>query len=277
MPHMLNPTSIPVLHDHGCLPDALEEFEQLSAGITSRRVAVFLDYDGTLTSITLNPAQAVLSDAVRTLLAELARRVCLVAVISGRDKMSLKQLIQLPQLCYAGSHGFDIEGPENTPWHHELGQEYRPLLTHIAATLQQQLHTIPGVIVEHKKYAIAVHYRAVAERWVDSVRTITQHAAAQHAEVNIRTGKKILEIQPAIDWDKGKSMLWIAARCGFNPDDTLFYLGDDQTDEDAFRVMPAHGVSILIGTHGEKSYARYHLQDVASVQHFLQRLRDVLG
>ena len=91
------------------LPSALEHVDEITASGT-RRLAVFLDYDGTLTPIVAHPEDAVLHDRMREIVERLARR-CPVAVISGRDLADVRARVAIDDIVYAGSHGFDIAGP----------------------------------------------------------------------------------------------------------------------------------------------------------------------
>ncbi len=92
------------------LPDALEHRDEIARRLAGKRLAVFLDYDGTLTPIVARPDLAVLSEAMRQVVRDLAGR-CTVAIVSGRDREDVQKLVALDQLIYAGDHGFDISGP----------------------------------------------------------------------------------------------------------------------------------------------------------------------
>ncbi|MEE9219877.1 MAG: trehalose-phosphatase, partial [Acidobacteriota bacterium] len=92
------------------LPSALAERDQIALRLRGRRPAVFLDYDGTLTPIVSRPELATLPAAMREVLKEVAARVP-VAIVSGRDRRDVEALVGLEGLIYAGSHGFDITGP----------------------------------------------------------------------------------------------------------------------------------------------------------------------
>ncbi|MEX0607569.1 MAG: trehalose-phosphatase, partial [Halofilum sp. (in: g-proteobacteria)] len=107
------------------LPDALEAREELARRIDGKRLAVFLDYDGTLTPIVADPRQAALDEAVRATIHELARS-CTVAIVSGRDRADVEALVGIDTLIYAGSHGFDIAGPNGLHKEHERASEFLP-------------------------------------------------------------------------------------------------------------------------------------------------------
>ena len=86
----------------------------------------------------------------------------------------------------------------------------------------------------------------------------------------------MIELRPDTNWDKGAAVLWIM-NClkKANSSMTGIYLGDDLTDEDAFRVLAENGVSIIVGCHGHKTLAEYCLRDVKEVKTFLRNLVDL--
>src|SRR6266481_8099410 len=90
------------------IPSALEHVQEIAG--RSHRVAVFLDYDGTLTPIVGRPENAWLSDSMRQTLRELAVRAR-VAILSGRDLDDVRRRVDIDSIVYGGSHGFDIAGP----------------------------------------------------------------------------------------------------------------------------------------------------------------------
>jgi len=241
-----------------------------------RPVAVFLDYDGTITPIAPRPEQALLAEDMRQTIAQLAGKAQIIAVVSGRDNDNLKSLVKLSNIFYIGNHGYDIEGPANSGIHYQAGLEFVPFLTSIAQQIEAQLKTISGVQLEPKKFTYAVHYRHVDENnvqtVVDRMREIIQH----YPQLKMGYGKKVLEVRPNIDWDKGKAVQWVMEKMKLDPATVCpIYLGDDLTDEDAFRSLPEQGIGILVGNHSEYTYADYGLTDPAQVNTFLNKLNEV--
>src|SRR5688572_18326145 len=135
------------------LPSILDKIDSL---LESRTPAVFLDYDGCLTPIVKQPELAILNPEMRSVLERLAE-VCTVAVVSGRDRKNVQQLVQLENLYFAGSHGFDITGPNGLQTEPGGAAEALPTLDEAEKLLQEKLSYIAGSLVERKKYAIAVH------------------------------------------------------------------------------------------------------------------------
>ena len=238
-----------------------------------KRPVVFLDYDGTLTPIVERPEDAQLDAEVRQTLKELAQH-CTVAVISGRDLPDVQKLVDLTNIYYAGSHGFDIAGPEGKRLVHQSGAEFLPVLDKAEKALTSRLEDkVPGSQIERKKFSIAVHYRRVAEGKVGEVEDAMDQVLAEHTELRKATGKKIFELQPDIDWHKGKALLWLLEKMALDHANVLpLYIGDDVTDEDAFEVLEDKGLGLVVQEGRAPTRARYQLRNPAEVEQFLKSL-----
>lgn len=255
------------------VPEAPEEVARLLDG---RRPVVFLDYDGTLTPIVERPDLAVLSDAMRASVRRLAG-LCPVAVVSGRDRADVARLVGLDDLAYAGSHGFDISGPGGLRIEHEQGAAFSAAVERAAERLEAGLDGIEGALVEPKRFAVAVHYRQVAP---DDVPAVDQAVAAvldAVPELRRTDGKKVIELRPRFDWDKGKAVLWLLDALDLDRSGSVpLYLGDDTTDEDAFRALSGRGIGILVGPPERETAAEWMLEDPEAVGRFLETLSDTL-
>ena len=107
---------------------------------------------------------------------------------------------------------------------------------------------------------------------------LTEKIIRHYPKLKIGGGKKVLEIRPNIDWGKGNAVDWISDKLNLNqPTVFRIYLGDDITDEDAFRMMPEQGVGILVGHHSQETYADYRLTDPNQVLTFIKKLIETLG
>jgi trehalose-phosphatase len=261
-----------IARDYRLLPDALSQEHLLFARMKAHHTGVFLDYDGTITPINPDPHAAILSEEMRTAIAELSEQV-VVAIVSGRNKSNIQDLVALPDLYYVGNHGFDIEGPRQNPLHLEVGLESIPLLEKCYREAQVQLMAVEGVQFEPKKLTVTVHYRYVAKDQVKLVFEILRNTVSKYPQLKITTGKLVLEIRPNIAWDKGQAVLWLAKELNLNSSEScLLYIGDDITDEDAFWALPRKGIGILVGNHSGDTYADYHLHDPEQVRIFLINL-----
>jgi trehalose 6-phosphate phosphatase len=257
------------------LPSALDCFDEILSG-DDRQPALFLDYDGTLSPIVANPGDAKLSNAMRATLTGLSG-LCTVAIISGRDLGDVRARVGIRGIWYAGGHGFDIGGPTGERSTNQEARKYLSTLDAAEQALRDELASVSGCLVERKHFSIATHYRQVAPDDVEAVKQAVSTIRARHPELRLTTGKKVLELQPDVDWDKGKALRWLlqvlhldAAR--FIP----LYFGDDVTDEDAFRELEADGIGILVAQQQRPTRAAYRLDDPGAVEQFLNRLHDKL-
>ncbi len=254
------------------LPSALASGEAIAAALAGRWPAFFLDYDGTLTPIVSQPEDALLADDVRQVLRELAG-LCTVAIVSGRDRADVEPLVALDSLVFAGSHGFDIRGPNGLRLEHEGGRACLPALEKAESELRSALETIVGARVERKRFAIANHYRNVADADTPRVERVVREVAARYPTLRISHGKKVFELRPDIDWDKGRAVLWLLEALGLDDSKALpFYLGDDVTDEDAFLALADRGIGVLVGRPSYLTHATYGLRDTEDVRQFLERM-----
>jgi trehalose 6-phosphate phosphatase len=253
-------------------PDsALQQFDQIAEHLSGNRLALFLDYDGTLTPIVDRPEDATLSDSMRSLLSRLSQRYS-VAIVSGRDLADVRQMVALDHLIYAGSHGFDIAGPDGLQHQHEEAQACLPELDAAEQELHLQLNTIAGVLIERKHFAIAIHYRLAADADLPVIESVVDTVRAQHSSLRKKGGKKIFELQPDVPWHKGRAVLWLREMLGHDRSDVVtIYIGDDQTDEDAFAALVEQqcGLGLIVGPAGPTTQARYYLDDCHEVEQFL--------
>ena len=262
------------------LPSALAHFEQLSARLDGKRPAVFLDYDGTLAPIVENPDEAFMSAATREVVRALAQR-CPVAVVSGRGRDKVTEFVALDELYYAGSHGFDIAGPDaDIAWQPE--GDLRQRMAAISSALRAALADIDELDIEDKGFSIAVHFRRVAAGRVSEIEPSIDRIIAAHRQdgaLEKTHGKKVIEVRPAIDWHKGRAVLWLLDALGLGGDDVApLYLGDDVTDEDAFAALAEHagGLGVLVSEQPKPSAASFSVRDPGEVHDFLARLVEYL-
>ncbi|CAN5786955.1 hypothetical protein BH23GEM9_BH23GEM9_36320 [soil metagenome] len=240
--------------------------------LDDRSLALFFDYDGTLTPIVRRPEDATLSDAMRSLLRKLAGRVT-VGIVSGRDLDDVRRMVAIDELCYAGSHGFDVAGPGGLSMQHEEACERLPALGAAERELRERLAPIDGVWVERKGFAVAVHYREADGNDVAAVEAAVDDAVSAHEGLRKRGGKKIFELQPDVPWDKGRAVRWLLDRLDLaGPDIVPVYVGDDETDEDAFAALSGDGVGIRVGPVDEPTRADFHLRDPDELQQFAREL-----
>jgi alpha,alpha-trehalase len=257
---------------------ALDHTDQIVNRLAHHDLALFLDYDGTLTPIVDRPEQATLSDDMRSLLARLAA-CCTLAIVSGRDRQDVQELMGLDNLIYAGSHGFDIAGPHGLHLQHDEAQRSLPDLDHAESQLHERIGDTEGVLIERKRFAIAVHARLVADQDVDSIEAAVNELQQRLPALRQMRGKKVFELQPDVEWNKGKAVLWLREALELDKSQAVtVYIGDDVTDEDAFQAVSERdiGLGITVDPPKAESYANYTLRDCDEVHHFLEKLLQFL-
>jgi alpha,alpha-trehalase len=254
------------------LPSVWDSEARVRARIEGKQLAVFLDYDGTLTPIVEDPTKADLGQDMRAAVAALAREVT-VGIVSGRDLEDLRSRVGLDCVFLAGSHGFDIAGPKG--WRETLqkGTEFLADLDGAEKALRERVEAIEGAAVERKKFSIAVHYRRVRQEEVGRVEEAVDRVLDEQRRLHKGRGKKVLRLQPAIDWDKGHAVDWLLERLELDRQGVLpIYLGDDVTDEDAFRSLAGRGITVAVRDGERRTAADLALADPDDVRRFLEWL-----
>jgi trehalose 6-phosphate phosphatase len=259
------------------LPDALQA---LGGGIAARHPAVFFDFDGTLSDIVDDPASAKPVPGAIDALKKLAAH-CPVAILSGRDLADVTERVSLPGVWYAGSHGFELTAPDGTHHQNDAAAAAIPVLERAASQLRDELGSISGVVVEHKRFGVAVHYRNAARDHVGEV-TAAVRAAGRRDALRVTIGREVIELRPDIDWDKGKTLRWVIDHLhqvgAASP--VPIYLGDDITDEDAFDAVRDNGIPIVVRhtEDGDRATAAlFALDSPALVSQFTDRLANQIA
>jgi trehalose 6-phosphate phosphatase len=239
----------------------------------SPRLLLGLDFDGTLAPIVADPVEASLPGETHDLLDALAARPgTTVAIISGRALEDLRRRVS-PKLILSGNHGLEML-EHGIYWRHPLAARCAVALQAVCEKLADEIRDIPGAFIENKTLTASVHYRKVAERdqprLMERVKTALAHAGEDC--VLPRHGDKVIEIHPAIAWNKGSAMLRILARMqeAADSDISVCYIGDDTTDEDAFRSL-AGAVTIRV-CRDCSTDARFRVKDPVQVREFLNRI-----
>lgn len=255
------------------LPTVWDCEQELRAVLSGRSLAVFLDYDGTLAPIIEDHTKSFLADDMRVAVAQLAS-ACKVAIISGRDLQMIQQLVKIDTVFVAGSHGFEIAGPDGSSERLERGVEFLPEIEEAERRLREELSDIAGHSVERKRFSIAVHYRQVAQEDVVAIEAAVDEVLSTCSGLQKGHGKKVFRIQPRLDWHKGRAVLWLLERFRRDDPDILpVYVGDDITDEDAFRALAGIGLTIIVRDHGSRrTAADYAVDDTVEVKRLINWL-----
>ena len=242
-----------------------------------RSLFIFLDFDGTLAPIARTPKKAFLPDATRDLLKKVSRCPAIkLAVISGRQLKDVKGKVGIKGLIYSGNHGLEMEGPGVT-FYPAIPRAYLAAVRQIRYELKRRTGRIKGAFLENKGLTLSLHYRGVSREYVDFLKSVfwdvVLYYVAGHT-VQAKQGKMVLEIRPPVEWDKGSIVSWLLAKYRFARKGikTLpVYIGDDVTDEDAFKAISKNGLAVFVG-RPKKSFAQYYLRNHKGVRSFLQRI-----
>lgn len=234
------------------------------------KILLLLDYDGTLTPIVQRPSLARLTPARKKALRQLAEKPGItMAIISGRQLSDIKQLVGIPHIIYVGNHGFEIlmKGKRIM---HSGAKRFIPKLKKIKQRLKDQID-IKGAWIEDKQLTLSLHYREVASSQLPKLRRLFDLALRPWKKMaRITRGKKVFEIRPPFDWHKGKAVKWLIRELKASEHLTV-YIGDDITDEDAFRALRGKGVAILVGSQ-RRTAAKTRLKNIAAVYRYLRGL-----
>lgn len=232
-----------------CLPNALTNWGQIVERIGNRPVAVFLDYDGTLSHHVSDPEKAFISDEMKSVLEELSK-LYRVSIITGRSMDTIRQFLKgMDNVFYAASHGLDITFDSTDSHRIVIAKDYVPYLKAAYDELKESIGHIDGCILENKELSLSVHYRNVKsdenqEKIHDAVKEVLSN---YRSFIRVIDGEKVWDLRPTIDWDKGKAVEYILKEKFEDSSTISVYVGDDTTDEDAFKVVrDLQGVPILV-------------------------------
>ncbi len=234
----------------------------------------FLDFDGTLAPIAETPRRAHLSAENKNLLEQLHHAPqCQLAVVSGRALDDVKAKVGIRNLIYAGNHGYEIEGPKiHFPGFNKA--KIRKTLDKVKSQFEKDLTGIKGAIVEDKGWTLSVHYRLVKEEDIGAFNVIFSHVCKPYLkakEIKIQTGKKVFEIRPPLEWNKGTAAEWLLKKQRARNGELLsVYIGDDQSDEEAFLALKKDALTVRVGVG--VSEAKYFLEDTLEVTQFLKKI-----
>lgn len=232
------------------------------------RIALFLDFDGTLAPFRRRPGDVKpLGPTLQKVLERLAEHERLYGyVVSGRPLQQLRELVPFRNFKLLGLHGW--EGRRRP----SLVKELR-LLRKAKHLLEQGLSTTSRIWVEDKHLALAVHYREASARDVRRGRKVVEDILRTvEPSIHLLRGEKVWELIPRRIDGKGPAVLAVLAGL---PWSTLpIFVGDSMTDESAFRVLP-RGLTIHVGAN-RRTLARFYLRDPGEVKTFLRKLEGAL-
>lgn len=251
------------------------------ARLSGSPLVVMLDVDGTLAPIAPRPDAAVVPPETRKLIAVLASLDHVhVALVSGRAAQDARRMVGVANVWAIGNHGYQMTGPdgEEDVVAPEL-ENFKRAVAQAARKLETRVSTVPGVIFEDKMWTLSIHYRLAPRDIVPRLRTAVNDTAAQLG-LRVTEGKEVLEVRPPARVDKGTAVLTLGTRLGgFAPGASLIYVGDDTTDEDAFRAIrhrSAEAVTVRVWRAEDdgaaQTAAEFTVQSTDDVRRFLEWL-----
>lgn len=252
-----------------------KDWKSLSDRVSEgERLAIITDFDGTLAPIRRRASQARLSQRVRQALERLTADGHLVAVVSGRPLEDLETRVGIAGVWYAGSHGYFLRSPDG--WRLSLlRHEERRRILHVTHRLKVTLGQLPGIIVEAKPGAVAVHYRLASPAMRRRIGPLVRGILGGFPGLRVFPGRMVWEILPAGHVDKylaARFILRVARQRDPRPWMWPIYLGDDVSDEGVFARWP--GISVAVGQR-PKTAARYFVRSPVQVADCLERLDEL--
>ena len=258
-------------------PDYFFERNPLKMVAEGVRIFLFLDFDGTLVPIQDDPGACVLSPEVRDQLEMLASSGgSRVAVLSGRSLAELRKRVAVSGACYGGNHGLHISG-RGLKFIHPVAEDTKKLIAKVGRALLKEIEGLEGVWIENKGLTFTLHYRRSGREEEVAARKAFYRVIAGNPEkerLAVLKGKKVLELMPNASWDKGRAALFIldSLAPGYVP----VYVGDDLTDENAFRALNGKGITVRVGK-SRTTVAGYYLKSQREVLRLLQEVDRAAG
>ncbi len=231
------------------------------------RVLIGLDFDGTLADIVETPAEAFLGPATRRLLLALRRRPdTKLAVLSGRALDDVRRLVGLSGVYYGGNHGLELSGP-GVSWSHPATG---PVARSVFEDIEQVLRVFPGAALEHKGLGAAIHYRQVAQSHHERLRDrLKRRFHLLRDRFRLLHGKKTYDLRSKVAWNKGNALGEIRRHLAGGW--MALFIGDDVTDEEAFRTLGPRALTVRVG-RVKRSAAEYVLPHRRLVDRMLEIL-----
>lgn len=236
------------------------------------KMALFLDFDGTLSPLKPIPQQSKLPKQTKSILKKLASMKNLhLAIVSGRALSDVKARVGIEGIIYSGNHGMEWEykGRCFTP---DIPLETIKVLKTIKHEMEEVSQNYKGSLVENKTYSVAFHYRRVIRGKKLELENVLHNRFSKYLQkhrVSLIMDKDAYDIKANTGWTKGEVVNGFKKLSLYDMG-KIIYIGDSKTDEDSF-VKLASGITIKVGSP-KGSHAKYFLRDEQDVQKFLRWL-----
>ncbi len=240
-------------------------------------IALFLDYDGTLTPIHPTPSTPVPSPKAQNALRSIARLPNVrVTMVTGRELQSIRDVLRIDHIWFAANHGFHIL-QNGSEWIHPAAASIVPKLGQLLSVLRVTLREYPRASIENKLFTLSVHYRHLNARKARSVIALTKKTVRLYEPSVVLTGgKKVLEVRPNVHWGKGEAALKIFNALKPSERALPLCIGDDESDEDIFRALRSRGITVRVGK-SRRTRAQYYVKNVEEALQLLNRIEHMWG
>ncbi len=233
-------------------------------------ILLMCDFDGTLAPIQGDPGKCILLPDIGKQLEIIAHTDnSRVAILSGRPLADIQRKAPIKDIFHAGSHGLEISGPQ-TRYIHPGAVAVKPIIDKVRNSFEEKIGNVKGILIEKKKLSFTLHYRMANKTNWEFVRKTFYKTISENTErerMAVLKGKKVLELLPNVPWDKGRAALLIIKQ--LKKKCLPVYIGDDVTDECAFKALFECGITIRVG-QSKKTAAQYYLKNQKEISRFLE-------
>jgi trehalose-phosphatase len=249
------------------------ELDTIIENNTARSIVLFLDFDGTLSPIVKRADQAMISTDIKTTLSELSKnKKNHIVVVSGRTLSDVKQRVGINNISYAGNHGLEwsIDGKDGAV---PIKDTFHTQLNNLHVTLKKSIEKFPNTYIQDKGLSLSVHYRLLPpDREEEFHAMFSKIAQSLDPKLfSVIQGKKVYDILPAEGGTKGTFCTYFLSQIKPSiPPTQVWYVGDDTTDEDAFKMLP-DAITVRVG-NDSRSLARYYVDSQKEVAMLLKKL-----
>ncbi|XP_034473463.1 trehalose-phosphate phosphatase [Drosophila innubila] len=244
----------------------LEEFEQNMPGYlnSNYKLAILMDFDGTLAPLVNNPANSKMSVELEKILRKLANHPQIfLSIISGRGLKDVQTHVNIDGVTYAGNHGLEIEYPDGSRHDFELPASVKKNYTAMVKELKQKLEK-NGAWVEDKRVSVTYHYQGTPDELKDEQRQLAVQICQRHG-FRANQAHEAIEAKPPVNWNKGEAALYILKNQfgdNWSEEVRVVFAGDDTTDEDVMRVLKGLGRSFRIASDAQvQTFADFRLPE----------------
>lgn len=242
---------------------------------------VMLDVDGTLAPIVSRPDEAEVPPETRRVVAALAARDGVhLALVSGRAAADARRMVSVSNVWVIGNHGSEVIAPDGEQLVDPQVAPFQGPMAQARRKLAALLDPVAGVLVEDKRWSLSIHYRQADPHVLPRLQAIVE-GVARELGLRVHDGKMVFEVRPPVLVDKGTAVFSLAQRLqALAEGATLLFVGDDRTDEDAFRLLRLRvpqAVTVRVADDpGLHTMAEFVVADPPAVRALLEELLSLL-